>query len=136
MIASRRGQVLDSSRTQQLDRPRQPMPSPGSRQASGLVSQWLGPRMPARRASQEPTVSAFPQAQPPEAFELTQQREAHRQQHVERLEGDRKPRSKQEFLTFFDEWMSEPDDMGEEWWARFDEELKANRLQFPERELP
>lgn len=91
-----------------------------------------GPRMPARKANQEP-VSAFPQAQPSEALELVQQREAHRPEIVEL---GRKPRSKQDFLKFLDEWMSEPDEMGEEWWAHFDEDLKAHRLHFPERELP
>jgi hypothetical protein len=92
-----------------------------------------GPRMPAQRAKQEPSVSAFPQAQLSEGVELAQQREAHQPLST----PGREPLSKnEEILAFLDEWMKEPDELGAEWWARFDEELAAQRLNFPERELP
>ena len=31
-------------------------------------------------------------------------------------------------IEWLDKWMSTPDDMGEEWWAEFEAELKANRF--------
>jgi len=37
-------------------------------------------------------------------------------------------------LEFLREWMSTPDDMGEEWWEQFEQELRSNRLSF-QREL-
>jgi len=33
-------------------------------------------------------------------------------------------------LEFLKEWMSTPDDMGEEWWEQFEQELRSNRLSF------
>jgi hypothetical protein len=89
--------------------------------------------MPALRSDRQSFASAFPQAQPGDVPELARPREAQAQQS---REVARKPMSKEEFLAFLDEWMSEPDDLGEEWWARFDEELKAHRLHFPDRDLP
>jgi hypothetical protein len=45
-----------------------------------------------------------------------------------------KPRSKnEEILALLDVWTREPDEMGEEWWRQFDEDLQAQRLNFPER---
>jgi predicted DNA-binding antitoxin AbrB/MazE fold protein len=32
-------------------------------------------------------------------------------------------------------WAAEPDDTSDEWWDEFDAFLKANRLNFPERDL-
>ena len=32
-------------------------------------------------------------------------------------------------------WAAEPDDTSDEWWGEFDEFLRANRLNFPERDL-
>jgi hypothetical protein len=133
MTHTRQAQLLGMGSTQRSDIPRPSGPPLHIQQPEGLTVLQPGSRMPARRANQEPSVSVFPQAQPSEALELAQQREAHRPPIVE---IGRKPRSKQDFLKFFDEWMSEPDEMGEEWWARFDEDLKAHRLHFPERELP
>lgn len=33
-------------------------------------------------------------------------------------------------IELLDAWMSEPDDLGPEWWAEFDRELAASRLSF------
>lgn len=33
-------------------------------------------------------------------------------------------------LALLDEWMSEPDDLGEDWWAEFEKELREHRLAF------
>lgn len=61
------------------------------------------------------------------------------QRHVQWLEDGtpREPASKnEEILALLDQWAREPDDRGAEWWASFDEELKANRFRFIARELP
>jgi hypothetical protein len=77
--------------------------------------------------------SASPQTQPSEVNAPAPQPDAHGEQSASAHE----PLSKnQEILAFLDEWMKEPDELGPEWWARFDEELKATRLHFPERDLP
>jgi hypothetical protein len=136
MTHSRRAQLLGMRSTQRSDLPGASAPPLHVRHPEGLMLLQPGPHMPARRANQESSLRAFPQAQPSEALELVQQREAHRPQPIAIEEIGRKPKSKEDFLRFFDEWMSEPDEMGEEWWARFDEDLKAHRLHFPERELP
>ena len=31
-------------------------------------------------------------------------------------------------IKLLDEWMSKPDDMGEEWWAEFEKDLRENRF--------
>ncbi len=31
-------------------------------------------------------------------------------------------------MALLDEWMSEPDNLGQEWWDEFDNELRANRF--------
>lgn len=103
----------------------------GSQAVSGLGGQWAGPRMPARRAAPPMSMSAFRQAPPAEVLELAQLREEHLQQSMPT------PRSKnQEILELLDEWSREPDDLGDEWWEQFDEDLKTHRFRFPERELP
>ena len=33
-------------------------------------------------------------------------------------------------LAFLEELKATPDDMGEEWWAQFDKELRENRMSF------
>lgn len=33
-------------------------------------------------------------------------------------------------LALLDEWMSEPDDLGEDWWAEFEMDLREHRLAF------
>jgi hypothetical protein len=33
-------------------------------------------------------------------------------------------------LALHEEWYAEPDDLGEAWWAEFEEELRQNRLNF------
>jgi hypothetical protein len=89
--------------------------------------------MPARRASQQTFVSTFSQPHVAETLEQVERQPASLQPGVHE---QRKPKSKEEFLAFLDQWMSEPDDLGQEWWDSFDDELEANRLRFPERDLP
>ena len=36
-------------------------------------------------------------------------------------------------LAFLKEWMSTPDEMGDEWWEEFEAELRTNRLSFGDR---
>ncbi len=132
MTHSRQAQLLGMRSTQRSDIPGATVPPLHVQRPEGLMLLQPGPRMPARRAKQEPSVSAFPQAQLSEGVELAQQQEAHRPLST----PGREPLSKnEEILALLDEWMKEPDDMGEEWWAKFDEELKANRMNFPERDL-
>ncbi|HWN66356.1 MAG TPA: hypothetical protein VNM90_01890 [Haliangium sp.] len=132
MTYSRQAQLLGMGNTQRSDIPGAPTPPFHIHQPEGIVSLQPGPRMPMRKVNYRP-VSAFPQAQPSETLELVQRPEMHRQQSA----PAREPLSKnEEILAFLDEWMKEPDELGEEWWARFDEELKAQRLNIPERELP
>lgn len=33
-------------------------------------------------------------------------------------------------LALHEAWYAEPDDLGQEWWAEFEEELRQNRLNF------
>ena len=35
-------------------------------------------------------------------------------------------------LALIEEWLSEPDDLGEEWWDSFEQDLKKYRLSFRE----
>lgn len=138
MSNSRNDQALDMRSAQRIEVPRRPMPvhdvPRGASSLSGLASQWLGTRsrMPALRANQQTFGSTWPQPHSAEALQQAQRQTASSTQSVH---GERKPRSKEEFLAFLDEWMSEPDGLGPEWWDDFDEELKANRLHFPERDL-
>jgi hypothetical protein len=57
--------------------------------------------------------------------------------HRLRDEAPGQPGSNNErILALLDQWMQEPDDLGAEWWASFDEELRANRSRSPRQELP
>lgn len=133
----RHGQPIDITSTQSNELARRPLhshrPAQGSQIPSELVAQWIGPRMPARRAAPPMAMSAFPQMPPAEVLELTQLREEHRQQNMPAPA----PRSKNaEILELLEEWTREPDDLGDEWWEQFDKDLKANRFRFPKRDLP
>ena len=139
MSNSRNDQALDGRSAQRIEFPRRPMPVQDvprdASSLSGIASQWLGTRsrMPARRAAQQTLGSTWAPQHSAEVLEQAQRQMSSLPQSVR---GERKPRSKEAFLAFLDEWMSEPDNLGQEWWDDFDEELKANELHFPERDLP
>jgi hypothetical protein len=60
-----------------------------------------------------------------------------RQVHWLQDGSPREPASKnEEILALLDQWTREPDDLGADWWASFDQELKANRFRSIARELP
>lgn len=64
---------------------------------------------------------------------MAYQRQFHRRQD----DAPREPASNNEaILALLDRWMQEPDDLGADWWASFDEELRTNRFHLPGRELP
>ena len=48
-------------------------------------------------------------------------------QSSESSEG-KTPSQNQQALALLDGWMSEPDDMSEEWWEEFERELGENRF--------
>lgn len=139
MTHSRQAQLLGMGSTQRSDIPRPSAPPLHVQQPEGLLLLQPGPRMPARRANQNPSVSAFAQTSPTGGLALMQYHDMQRQQSAPESERApaREPLSKnEEILALLEEWKKEPDELGAEWWAKFDEELKANRLNFPERELP
>jgi hypothetical protein len=41
-------------------------------------------------------------------------------------------RRNQEARELLRQWMAEPDDLGDEWWDEFEQELRANRVTFRE----
>ena len=127
------GLALDISSAQRIELPRRTMTPQIPPGLSGLATHSLGPRMPARRASPRIHASDFPQTSFTGGLALMQHHDMQRQQSA----PESAPLSKnEEILALLEEWKNEPDELGAEWWAKFDEELKANRLNFPERELP
>lgn len=131
MIYERQCQPLGTANAQRIERPRPRLFTQPATAPSALASQWLGPRLPPRRAGPRAHVSATAQARPESALALT------RSGRIQQAELIGKPTSRnQELLMFLDEWMREPDDMGADWWAAFDEELEEHRLRIVERDLP
>ncbi len=46
-----------------------------------------------------------------------------------------KPSQAEQIKALLKSWENEPDDKSPEWWAEFDQFLKDNRVNFPERDL-
>jgi hypothetical protein len=50
-------------------------------------------------------------------------------------EQEPKPSQKEQILDLLDQWDNDPEnDMSDEWWDEFDEFLKANRVNFGDRD--
>lgn len=59
--------------------------------------------------------------------EITQSREAEAKPQAN--ESDRSLRPENErLLALVEAWMAEPDDLGDDWWAEFEESLMVNRF--------
>lgn len=88
---------------------------------------------PSRSAWSPPASASQPSAKPPIWRErggahaplrlLVEQGHLKAQQEAKAM-----PPRNQELLRLLKDWMSAPDDLGEEWWEEFDRDLARNRL--------
>ena len=122
---------LGSPSAQRIDARGPRFRSPESGIPPGLATQWLGPPMPARRAAPSSQASFPGQSESAEVVELQKQRQSYLQRTLPALDL---PSRNRRALALIDEWMREPDDLGEDWWADFESELEAQRLRMPEQE--